>query len=169
MSEIGDIVKNKRIGLGLTATQVVKIAGYKNITKGLNRLSEIESGRKLFPKASVLTRFAALLGIETHEFISAAQREWSNLDRPFEPELIEVIKVPVVCSHRLPEGCTPDEAREIARTLAIKNGHIFSLSLSPVRSESFFPSGAVRNSQWITRYLQGFREIGCRDTGKRRS
>ena len=92
------------------------------------------------------------------EIISAAQREWRRLDRPVEPRLVELVKFPVQCSHLLPRDCSPDEARTIARALAIKNGRVFRLTLSPVRCEYFLPSGDVRKSVSVEHYVKGLEE-----------
>jgi len=154
MSEIGDIIKNKRKELGLSTLQVVRGVGYRNISKGLNRLNEIESGRKLFPKAGVLARFAALLGIQNVEFEWAARREWSRLDQPVELQLVEWIKGPVFRTHSLPPRCTPDEARTVALALATNNGHVVCLTLSAVRFEYFQPSGKVRRRGSIEPYVR---------------
>jgi len=154
MSEIGDIVKKKRLELRLTTSHVVRSVGYTNISKGLNRLNEIESGRKLFPKAGVLARFAALLGIETVEFILAARREWSRLDQPVEYRLTELIRPYVSRSHGLPPRCTLDEARAAALALATNNGRTVGLTLSAVRGEYFLPSGKVRRCGSIEPYVR---------------
>ena len=154
MSEIGDIIKNKRRDLGLTKLQVVSRVGYKNISKGLNRLNEIECGRKSFPKTSVLARFAALLEIESVEFVLAAQREWNWLDQPVKPQLLEWIKGPVCRSHPLPARCTLDEARAVALASATNNGHVVCLTLSAVRFEYFLPSGKVRRHGSIDPYVR---------------
>lgn len=61
---LSDQLEQARRQAGLDREELVREAGYQNITKGLRRLDHIESGDHSSPNPRVLDRFADVLGID---------------------------------------------------------------------------------------------------------
>jgi hypothetical protein len=148
MSHIGKLILSKRKNAGLKSKDLVLLAGYKKISKGMRHLQKLEDGRSLIPKLWLVEKFAKALGIEDVDIKAAFELDWEELNRPTKPHLIEKLHPVVYRSHQLPENCTVEEASKIGSKMAVETGRSFCLILSRVRAVYFYPSGKSIDSSY---------------------
>jgi transcriptional regulator with XRE-family HTH domain len=138
---IGQLICEVRGQRRLTRRQVVELAGYRNLTKGLRRLDELESGRDVLPDARVLERFVAVLGIAEADVLLALGRDFDELDRPIRPYLVLRWLPGLYFNQSLPAGCSTREACVVARQIVAERNIRVCLVRSRIRGRYFGPEG----------------------------
>ncbi len=142
MTQVGDLFRNKRLHAGMSIKDVAVATGLKNINKQMRVLQNIESGREHLPRDVFLERFGRVLQIDRAEIIQAMAQDYAELDRPLAKPYLTIRAVPGFYLHReLPDGCSFEEACEIARDIVRKKRMQVALVLSRVRSIFFLKSG----------------------------
>jgi len=149
MSHIGNLFIDARKEAGLRSKDVVLLAGYTKISKGMRHLQSLEDGRSLIPNWHLVDKFAVALDITEADIQAALALDWEELNRPIMPYLIERLMPAVYRRHELPENCTEWEAREIGSEKSIESGRSFCLVLSRVRTVYFYPSGKSCESSYV--------------------
>lgn len=149
MSQIGQLFKAARREAGLTPKGVALAAGYRNVNKGLRRLSMLEDGQILLHDPRIVNKLAAALSIDGVDIAKASALDWEELDRPIKPYLVERLMPAVYRRHQLPEDCTVADARNTAARMSVETGRSFCLVLSRVRSVYFYASGRRRESHHV--------------------
>ena len=127
--------------LGLSRGELVRRAGWRNVSKGANKLVRIERGEDVFPDDELRGRFARLLGITEDEMLAAMSEDFERLDRPAPPEVIVRVAAAVHVGLDLPEGCTVEEALEIAKRHAVEEKRHVCVVLSQLRCITIRPDG----------------------------
>jgi hypothetical protein len=149
MGNIGKLFLTKRKKAGLNSKDVVVLAGYKKISKGMRHLQKLEEGRSLIPKLWLVERFAKALGIEEVDLEAAFELDWEELNQPCKPHLIEKLHPVVYRSHQLPENCTVEEASKLGSKMSVETGRSCCLILSRVQAIYFYPSGKSIESCYV--------------------
>ncbi len=149
MSHIGRLFRSTRKEAGVTLKDVVLAAGYRNLNKGLRRLSMLEDGRTLLPDTRTVGKFAAVLSIDDGDIAMALDLDWQELDRPIKSYLVERLMPAVYRRHELPEDCTVSDAHKIGARMSAETGRSFCLVLSGVRCVYFYPSGKQCESHHV--------------------
>jgi hypothetical protein len=159
MSHLGQLFRTVRREARLTPKDVALAAGYKNLTKGLRRLANLEDGQTLLPDPQIVKKFATVLSIDEADIIMASSLDWTELDRPITPYLVERMMPAVYRRHRLPENSTLEDARVRAARMAVETGHSFCLVLSQVRCVYFYASGNQCESHVVPGMAFGRRSV----------
>ena len=142
MTRVGRLFQQARRKLGLRPVEVARRAGYKNINKGIRRITDIETGSDMFPKPAVYRRFIGLLGIDEWDVLQAMAEDFDELDQPVPPRLIVRLIPSFYIQHPLPEGCTTEEAIAIAERVAQERDLQVCVTLTGIRGLYIAPSGA---------------------------
>src|ERR687894_225055 len=107
MSHLGDYFRNRRIAWKLTLSQVARLIGYQNLSRGCNRIKAFEAGGKAHP--DLLDKLAKVLEVgpeEVRQRIAEDYRDWlawaNELIRPY-----MVVRI-LACVYQRVE--LPDEA-----------------------------------------------------------
>lgn len=129
--------RQRRIALGLRLSDAARRCGYKNVSKGSNRIDRFENTGEihvlLYPK------LAAALGIdqETCDRLNAedakqARREWLEyINTPVEPTLVFRALPGAYFGRDLPEGCdTIEQMEAFASDFARRSGKLVWLIVS---------------------------------------
>ena len=149
MSHLGDLFRSKRVAAGLTLADIARATGLKNLDKQIRVLGHIENGRDKLPKYVFIERFAKLLQIDQAEIVQAMSDDYAELARPYERPFLMVRLVPGFYQKReLPEGCSLEEAHELAREMVDQKPFEVALVLSRVRSIFFKRNGQVIPANW---------------------
>lgn len=138
---MASLVSTYRRRCSLSVSEVARRAGYRNLSKGANRLVAIERGDDAFPDARVLARFARVLGLDGRDIDQALCEQFTELDRPAPPHVTERVMPGVYLSVELPANCTPDRAIELAAAHAAATGRSVCVTLSRVRTIYVEPDG----------------------------
>jgi transcriptional regulator with XRE-family HTH domain len=90
MSHLGDFFRARRVEQGLSLGQLARILGYRNVTRGSNRIKTFEAGGKVAPE--LLAKLASALAIgddEVRRLAAEDYREWLRwADEPVRPYLV---------------------------------------------------------------------------------
>ena len=120
----------KSLGFG----EIARRCGYKNITKGCNRIRQFEDRGEIAP--DLLRKLAAVLDISDDDIrrcIAADKAEWERwADEPIEPYLVVRMMAAVYSQNHIPTELHSDrEAMEqFASEFAKEKSHRVSLVLS---------------------------------------
>jgi transcriptional regulator with XRE-family HTH domain len=107
---LASLVATRRRRSKLSLGDVARLAGYRNVNKGSNRLAAIERGDDAFPDARVLTRFAGALSIDSRDIDQALCEDFEGLDRPVSPSAVDRVMPGVYLPIDLPANCTQKRA-----------------------------------------------------------
>lgn len=142
MTQVGDLFRSKRLQAGMSIKDVAVATGLKNINKQMRVLQNIESGREHLPRDVFLDRFGRMLKIDRAEVIQAMALDYAELDKPLAKPYLTIRAVPgFYLRQELPDGCTFEEACQIARGVVREKNMQVALVLSRVRSIFFLKSG----------------------------
>ena len=150
MSHIGDLFRCARKKAGLSLKDCACAAGFKNLAKQMRVLAAIEDGKSPFPKDAYLERFARILGIHDADIVQAmsldyvAYESWCNT--PIKLHLRVRLVATVYAYQSLPDGCTREQAEEIARQISQERKMIVWLVYARGHSKIFKPDGTVAKS-----------------------
>lgn len=135
---LGGLVERAREAKGIGRTDLVKLLGYKNTSKGLRRLDDLEKRGKAH--ADLITRLSAILDIDDTEIQRAI--EWDQADEHAAWEAWADVPVPITMQVKpfagfyitqpLPEDVAddPDGAEVYARQFAREHGVRVCLAVS---------------------------------------
>jgi hypothetical protein len=144
MSHLGDAFKTRRLDRKLTTGQLARLAGYRNLTRGANRISGFEAGGKIAP--DLLGKLAAILDINSEDLRRYAAEdykewlEWAN--EPVRPYLVVRHMACVYERVELSNDVLVTEAAEAyASRLAREKRRMVSLVLSRRLSIGFDATG----------------------------
>ena len=88
MSHLGDYFRNRRIAWKLTLSQVARLLGYENLSRGCNRIKAFETGGKAHP--DFLRKLAKVLEVgpeEVRQRVAEDYRDWlAWANEPVRPE-----------------------------------------------------------------------------------
>jgi transcriptional regulator with XRE-family HTH domain len=144
VGSVEELFRRRRKKLGFEVVDVVRKAGYKSINKGIRHYEQIEQGSVLFPKPEIYRRFIEVLGIEEQEVIQTMQTDLGILDQPVPPRLIIRGMPAIYIRHRLPEGCTTEEAIAIGERVARERNKHVCVTLARIRGLYITPEGERR-------------------------
>src|SRR4051794_40749808 len=90
MSHLGDLFHARRVERGVTVGQLARQVGYRNVSKGCNRLRTFEVGGEVAP--DLLSKLATALEVNPGEIrlaIGEDYREWLDwANEPVRPHLV---------------------------------------------------------------------------------
>src|SRR4051794_2319034 len=116
MSHLGDFFRNRRIERKFTLSQVARLLGYENLSRGCNRINAFEAGGKVHP--DLLGKLAKVLEVgaeEVRQRVAEDYQDWlAWANEPIRPYMVVRL---LACVYQRVE--LPDEA------------------LSPVGAEAF--------------------------------
>src|SRR4051812_17093587 len=69
MSHFSVLFRRRRVERGLTTAQLARLLGYRNVTRGCNRIRKFEAGGKVAP--DLLSKLAEALGVTPAEIQGA--------------------------------------------------------------------------------------------------
>ncbi len=150
MTFIGDLFRSARQKAGLSRKDCAQATGFNNLAKQMRVLAAIENGRSWFPKDVLLERFAKILGIDDADIVLAMSLDfadyeaWGNTPVRLHLRLRMVPTVYVFQS--LPDGCTMEEAEEIAYRISRERKLIVWLVYARGHAKIFKPDGSVAKS-----------------------
>ena len=142
MNHLGELFRQSRTALGLSATEVAQLAGYKNIDKGVRRYRQIEDGDDLLPHREVLERFRTALELDVSDIVMAQALDFEELEKPMQPYIVHRIFAGLHSRLDLPAGCTVDLGLLTAKALAEKLKVGMCLVLSKIRCIYVDPDGS---------------------------
>jgi transcriptional regulator with XRE-family HTH domain len=136
-NHLGDHFKEQRDKRGLSLGQLARLLGYRNTSKGSNRIARLE--REGAVTADLLLRLAGVLGIDlptieelTERDRQERLREWEGwVSQPVPIQLVVRYMPAVYGTVALPEGVTtPEQAEAFARAYAREHGRRVCLAVS---------------------------------------
>ncbi len=121
MSHLSNLFRRRRMERGLRPGQLARLLGYKNITKGANRIQSFENGGKARP--DLLGNLAKALEISPEEIQGAIVEDYRNwlawADEPIRPHVVVRLLAAVYQRVELPdEALDPEAAEAFAARLA---------------------------------------------------
>ena len=110
-SQLANHFRSVREEQGLGFVELARIVGYKNVTKGCNRIQQFEQRDEVH--ADLLRKLADALGVDNEtvdRLIDEDHREhvrkWNKwADQPIRPYLVTRLIPAVYSSKKLPEDC----------------------------------------------------------------
>lgn len=141
MGYVATLFRQAREKLGLRPVDVARRAGYKNVAKGIRRLTNIEDGSDIFPRPVIYRKFLHILGIDEWDVLQAMALDFDALDQPVQPRIIERVIPSFYVEHELPEGVTREEAIAIARRISVERNHSVCVTLTRIRGIYIWPDG----------------------------
>ncbi len=141
MTYIATLFRQARTMLGLRPVEIARQAGYRNVAKGIRRVTNIEDGTDMFPKPAVYQRFLPILGLDECDVFQAMALDFEALDQPVPPRLIVRIIPSFYVPRDLPEGVSLDEAIAFARKVSAEEGHSVCVTLTRIRGLYIWPDG----------------------------
>ncbi len=150
MTFIGDLFRSARKKTGLSRKHCAQATGFNNLAKQIRVLAAIEDGATPFPKDVYLERFGRILGIDDADIIQAMSLDYADYEAwcntPVKLHL-RLRVVPSVYLHQsLPDGCTMEEAEEIAHRISQERRVMVWLVYARGRALIFKPDGTVAES-----------------------
>jgi transcriptional regulator with XRE-family HTH domain len=146
MTHLGRLVADARKARGLTQQDLVRLAGYRNETKGLRRLRRIENGDDPLPAEHLLRPFVKALGLDEEAILMTLCSDFAALDEPTPTRVVIRLMPGFYRSLPLPEGCTVEQAVELAKRFSAEKNLSCCVCLSRIRSIYVEPSGSERLS-----------------------
>lgn len=149
--------RQRRIALGLRLPDVARRCGYKNLSKGSNKIDRFEQTGEIH--VGLYPKLVAALGIdqETCDRLNEqdrqqARREWLDyINEPVDPTLVVRALPGVFFEKPLPEGCTTIEQMEaFASELAGKFHKLVWLVVSRKLTIRFNADGSKRSVEEAT-------------------
>lgn len=114
MSHLSNLFRRRREERGLRPGQLARLLGYRNVSKGANRLQSFEAGGKARP--DLLGNLAEALGIGPEEIqraIAEDDRDWRAwADEPIRPYVVVRILACVYQQVQLPDDALESEEAE---------------------------------------------------------
>jgi hypothetical protein len=144
MSHLGDCFRARRLVRGLTIGQLARQVGYRNVSKGCNRLRTFEAGGKVAP--DLLSRLASALEVTPGAIrlaIDEDYQEWLRwAEEPIRPHLVLRYMACVYQRIELPDDALePGAAQGYASSLARERKLMVCLVLSRRLSIGFDSTG----------------------------
>jgi transcriptional regulator with XRE-family HTH domain len=144
VSNLGTLFRNRRVERGLTTGQLARLVGYRNLTRGCNRIHKFESGGKVSP--DLLARLALALEVTPDEIrspLSEDYREWlAWANEPMRPYTVIRHLACVYQRIELPDDALDPEAAEVfAARLARERKRMVCLVLNRRLSIGFDATG----------------------------
>ncbi len=151
MSALGDLLEQARRAQGRSRIELARAVAIGNPTKNMRLLLAIERGEYLLPPESIWRRFASALGLADEQVLVALSTDFAWLDRPTQPQMIERLFPAVYRRIDLPDGCTREEAVEIARDHARAENRRVAVQVSRIRSIYIDAEGVTRECYSVPR------------------
>jgi transcriptional regulator with XRE-family HTH domain len=144
VSHLSILFRRWRDERGLTIPELARLVGYRNITKGCNRIQKFEAGGKIAP--DLLVRLSEALGIspdEIRQSLGEDYREWLTwANEPVKPYVVVRYMACVYSRVELPEDALAPEAAEVfASDLARERKMMVCLVISRRLSIGFDSTG----------------------------
>jgi transcriptional regulator with XRE-family HTH domain len=136
-NNLGTYFQERRRQRGLTLGQLARLLGYKNVSKGSNRIARFERHGAVTP--DLLLHLAEALGIDLAIVEGMLERDRQERPREWEAWVNEPVPIQLVARYMpavygrvaLPEGVTtPEQAEAFARAYARQHGRRVCLALS---------------------------------------
>lgn len=112
MSHLGEFFRRRRAEKGLGLGDLARLLGYRNVTKGANRIRAFESGGKVHP--DLLARLADVLGVgpdEIRRLVAEDHADWlAWADEPIRPYVVVRLMACVYQRVQLPDDAHDPEA-----------------------------------------------------------
>jgi transcriptional regulator with XRE-family HTH domain len=172
-NHLGGYFHEQREKRGLSLGQLARLLGYKNVSKGANKISRFE--REGAVKEALLLHLAEALGIDPPTVEGLAKdrreylREWEQwVGQPVPMQLIVRYLPAVYGTEALPEGVTtPVEAEAFAREYAREHGRRVCLALSRRLSVWINKEGQVEARTEGTPDVPNVPYMGLKGTSKK--
>ena len=157
MSHLGTFLRNERVQRGLSLGQLAKLAGYKNISKGMRRLTHLESEGAFKEKDDLLVRVVEALGVELPVAQHLLEQDQQEHMRAWEAWVSEPVPMQLIVRHmaavygpvKMPEDITSSELAEgWACEYAKKHRHRVCLVLSRRLSVWIGADGKVESTRF---------------------
>jgi len=150
MNHLGNHFHEQRISQGLSLGQLARIVGYRNVSKGANKICRFERGGIV--TEDLLATLSVALGIDyptverlieqDHQEHLRAWEAW--VSQPVPMKLIAKLMPAVYATVQLPEDITtPEQAEAFSCEYAKQNGRKVCLALSRRLSEWIDEQGQV--------------------------
>lgn len=146
MSHLGDYFRTRRRERDLTLGQLARLLGYRNLSKGSNRISSFEAGGKVHP--DLLGKLAGVLEVTPDEIRRLAAEDyrdwlaWAN--EPIRPYVVLRLLACVYQRIELPdEAMDPEAAQQFAAGLARDRKRMVFLIMSRRLSIGFDATGTA--------------------------
>jgi transcriptional regulator with XRE-family HTH domain len=136
-NHLGDYFKEQRDKRGLSLGQLARLLGYRNVSKGSNRIARLE--REGAASEDLLLHLAEALGIDLATVERLLERDRQERLREWEEWVNEPVPMRLIVRYlpavygrvALPEGVTtPEQAEKFARAYARQHGRRVCLALS---------------------------------------
>ncbi|QDV37546.1 helix-turn-helix domain-containing protein [Tautonia plasticadhaerens] len=133
MSHLGDSFRHRRLERNLTTGQLARLVGYKNLSRGSNRIQAFEAGGNVAP--DLLAKLSEALEIDTNEVRQFAAEDYQGwlawADEPVRPYLVLRWTACAYQRVELPDDALELEAAEaFASRVAVERGLKVALVLS---------------------------------------
>jgi transcriptional regulator with XRE-family HTH domain len=144
VSHLGTFFRSRRVERGLTTGQLARLLGYRNLTRGCNRIQKFEAGGKVSP--DMLARLSSALEVTPDEIrrsLSEDYREWlAWSNEPMRPYAVIRHLACVYQRIELPDDARDPEAAEaFAARLARERIRMVCLVLNRRLSIGFDATG----------------------------
>ena len=114
MSHLGQFFRRRRAERGLGLGDLARLLGYRNVSKGANRIRAFEGGGKVHP--ALLGNLADVLEIgpdEIRRLVAEDYRDWlAWADEPIRPHVVVRLMACVYQRVQLPDDALDPEAAE---------------------------------------------------------
>jgi transcriptional regulator with XRE-family HTH domain len=136
-NHLGDYFRERRQQRGLGLGQLARLLGYRNVSKGANKISRFE--REGYATADLLPRLAGALGIDLPTVEGLLERDGQERLREWEEWVSQPVPIQLVVRYMpavygrvtLPEGITtPEQAEAFAREYARQHRRQVCLAVS---------------------------------------
>ena len=146
MSHLGDFFRARRLERKLTTGQLARLAGYRNVSRGSNRIQRFEAGDRIAP--DLLGKLTEVLEIHTDEVRRCAAKDYNDwlawASEPIRPHLVLRWMACVYQRVELPDDAlAPETAEAYAAGLARERKMMVCLVLSRRISVYFDGTGQV--------------------------
>jgi hypothetical protein len=146
MSHLGDFFRARRLECKLTTGQLARLAGYRNLSRGSNRIQRFEAGDKVAP--DLLHKLTDVLEIQPDEVRRCATEDYNDwltwASEPIRPHLVLRWIACVYQRVELPDDAlAPETAEAYAAGLARERKLRVCLVLSRRFSVYFDGTGQV--------------------------
>jgi transcriptional regulator with XRE-family HTH domain len=115
VSNLGSLFRQRRDERGLTTAQLARLLGYRNVTKGCNRIGRFEDGGKVAP--DLLAGLSEALEVTPDEIrrsLDGDYKEWlAWADEPVRPYVVLRYMACVYSRVELPDDALSPEAAEV--------------------------------------------------------
>lgn len=154
-SSLSTLFKTTRKARGLSLADVARKAGYLNLNKGTRKFLQIERGEVAFPPVSLLEQFGKALELADEDIMLALSEDFTQLDKPVEPQAIIRAMPAVYLTLKLPKGVTQEEAKRLAKEHSVKSGRYVCVVLSCIRGFYAQPDGISFESYGLPNSMIG--------------